>query len=56
MWGVFRGEEVGPIEGPTFLLLALRYPERGSQPVGSFVTKVSLAPLKVVSKAPAVVG
>jgi len=36
--------------------LAHRWPERGSQPVGSLVTKASSKPLKVLSKAPRVVG
>jgi hypothetical protein len=47
-----------PSRGPTsFLLLAHRRPERGSQPVGSLVTNASVKPpLKEVSKAPGVVG
>ena len=48
------GEDLPP------LLLAHRCPVRGSQPVGSFVTKTSPEkpplPLKVGSKAPGVVG
>jgi hypothetical protein len=54
-----RGE-AGPLSsGPASLLLALAqlWPERGSQPVRSFVTKASGSPpLKVVSKALGVVG
>jgi hypothetical protein len=30
--------------------------QRGSQPLGSFVTKASVSPLKEVSKEPGVVG
>jgi hypothetical protein len=57
LWGVLRREQSGPFRGGlTPFLLVNRWPERGSQLVGSLATKASLSPLKVVSKAPGVVG
>jgi hypothetical protein len=58
---VVRREEAGPLLRTPASLVA-RAPmagARGSQPVGSLVTKASVPlkpPLKVVSKAPGVVG
>src|SRR5215213_1858315 len=55
---LFDGRRQAPSRGdPPPLLLVYRWPERGSQPVGSFVTKASVSPpLKVLLKAPRVVG
>ena len=54
---LFDGRRQAPSRrDPPPLLLAHRWPECGSQPVGSFVTKASELPLKEVSKAPGVVG